>query len=324
MINKTKKLAIILICGGLVLPIFTYAVSSPTAQITVNGSSDSPITVSYDSSVTFTWYSSNTDSCEASGGWSGTKATSGTEVVNNVRTPGTYIITCTGAGGSASAQIEIKITNIPTFLQVSKLVQNISDVTSYVDVVPADPGEKLSFQIQVTVGPIGLQNAVVKDILPSRITYLGNLKIDGVPSSGDIISGLDIGDLAGNQTKIITFDGIIADTNQFDLGITTLINSVLVYNSLLANSDTAKIIINKATGGGPTNVPTGITNNLFYDSFLLPLVMTLLIIWIFKSHIIKFEEWLDLRKKEYQEYRARKLLNKIRTRELFKEFEHRN
>lgn len=323
MITKVKRITIILICFGLILPFFTFAVYAPAAQITANGSSDSPVIVSYDSSVTFAWYSSSADSCEASGGWSGTKATSGTEIVNNVRVPGTYIITCKGTAGSASAQIDIQITNIPTFLQVSKLVQNASDFTSYIDMVTANPSEKLSFQIQVTAGPTGLQSVIVKDTLPNRVIYLGNLKIDGILSSGDITSGIGIGNLANNQTKTITFDASLADSNQFGSGITTLVNSVLAYNSLLANSDTAKVLVNKATGtgstGGPTNVPTGLSNNIFFDSFILPLILTLSIIWLFKSHIINFEEWVDLRKNKYRSYKAQKIIRKIRTQELLRE-----
>jgi hypothetical protein len=64
------------------------------------------------SSTTITWSSSNATSCTASGGWSGTLATSGTQTV----APGpvgtvTYSLTCTnGAGTSAASSVSITVT----------------------------------------------------------------------------------------------------------------------------------------------------------------------------------------------------------------------
>jgi uncharacterized repeat protein (TIGR01451 family) len=317
MINK--KIITILICLGLILPIFGYAVYSPSVQLYVNGSSISPVTISYNSSANLSWSSSNADSCQASGDWSGIKATSGSELISNITSSKNFIITCTGVSGFTTAQMAVNVTNISTFLQVNKVAQSSSNLTYYSDTVSANPGEKVSFRIEVTTGSAGLQGIIVKDTLPSKIIYLGNLKIDNVSYSGDITSGLNIGDLSSNQTKIITFDASVADSTQFNLGTTTLINTVLVYNSLFATSDTAKVMVYKATGGGPTNVPTGLSNNLFLDSFFLPLVISLLIIFIFKSHIINFEEWLDSKKKAYGAYRARKIINKIRVRESLRE-----
>ena len=192
-------------------------------------------------------------------------------------------------------------------LTVNKLVQNVESSTFYSESVSANPDGKVSFSIQIRAGDSALQNLIVKDTLPSQIAYLGNLKIDSINTTGNIISGINIGNLGANQTTTITFEAKIGKANQFNLGQTTLINSVLVYNTLVAQTDTAKVVVTK-TAGGPATVPTGLTNNLFLDSFFLPLAITLAIIWAFKSHIIRFEEWLDVRKREYQEYRAKKLL----------------
>jgi uncharacterized repeat protein (TIGR01451 family) len=318
--NNARNLIFILISFGIILPIFGYAAYSPSVQIKAN-SYDSPVTVSYNTAVELTWSSTNSTSCEASGDWSGTKAISGTETINNVTSSKNYIITCTGTGGSASAKMVINITNIPTSLSISKLVRNVTDGTAYLDATSANPGEIVSFQIQILAGNAGLQSVIVTDTLPNRVIYLGNLQINGAPASGNITSSLNIGDLYANQTRTITFDAKIADSNQFSSGITTLINSALAYNTLLSNSDTAKIIVSGGTGV-PTNVPTGLTNNLFVDSFFLPLVMATLIIWVFKAHIVNFEKWVDLRKKEYDEYKARKILQikiaEIKTKEFFR------
>jgi hypothetical protein len=309
MVNKIKKITILFIFLAIVLPIFSCTAYSPVVQLYANGSSTSPVSISYNSSLNLTWSSNDVDYCQASGDWSGTKAISGLETINNVTSNKSFTITCYGTSGYATSKIDITLTNIPTSLRVNKLVRNVSDGNAYQDSVLADPDERLSFQINITAGNTSLQDVIVKDTLPSKIIYLGNLKVDNLSSSGNITLGFDIGDFSANQTKIVTFDAVVADSNQFLIGTTNLINSVLVYNSLLANSDTAKVVISKTTGTGPTNVPTGISNNILLDSFLIPLAISFLMIWTFKSHIINFEEWLDNKKRGYNGYKAKKTLH---------------
>ncbi len=72
--------------------------SAPTATI-----SASPTTITSGGSSTITWSSTNATSCTASGGWSGTKATSGTLSVSPTANT-TYTITCSGSGGTSPAQ----------------------------------------------------------------------------------------------------------------------------------------------------------------------------------------------------------------------------
>jgi hypothetical protein len=295
--------------------------TSPTVDIKAN-SSDGSITIPYNTSATLSWTSSNATSCYASGSWSGTKSISGTESTGNLTSSKTYTITCTGSGGSVSDSVTVNLTST-TNLSFVKLVSNLSRGTSYFDQVYAIPGESLSFSIQITAANSYLQNLIVRDTLPDKIIYQGNLRVDGVPNSGNIFSGLNIGDLAAGQTKNITFEAYLAGFSQFNYGNTTLINTASIQNSSISLSDTATIVVTKAAvAGAATSVSTGLTNNIFLDSFFLPLVITVLIIWIFKSNILKFEEWIDKRKKEYYEYKAHKTLQlkiaKIKAKEFFR------
>ena len=97
----------------------TYTVSipplQPTADIQAN-SSDGPIAIDAGSSATLSWASTNANSCSASGDWSGDKPTTGQEDTGNLSSPRTYIITCTGDGGSASDSVVVNINypNAPT------------------------------------------------------------------------------------------------------------------------------------------------------------------------------------------------------------------
>ena len=60
--------------------------------------------------LTLTWSSTNADSCVASGGWSGSRATSGSETVGPLTANSTFTLSCTGAGGSHDASVAVTIT----------------------------------------------------------------------------------------------------------------------------------------------------------------------------------------------------------------------
>ncbi len=70
---------------------------SPTASLTV-----APTALLSGSSSTITWSSTNATSCTASGGWSGTKATSGSQSTGPLTATTTYSLSCTGTGGTSS------------------------------------------------------------------------------------------------------------------------------------------------------------------------------------------------------------------------------
>lgn len=78
---------------------------SPTAVL-----SASPATVASGAAAVLTWTATNATACTASGGWSGSKPTSGSQSTDGLTTTGTYSLTCTGAGGTratASATVNV-------------------------------------------------------------------------------------------------------------------------------------------------------------------------------------------------------------------------
>jgi hypothetical protein len=100
---------------------FNTAVSTtlpPTVDLKVNGS-DGPvllppsISIQAHQQANLSWSSTNATSCTASGGWSGTQKTSGSQsfkpTVNTL-----YIITCTGSGGSASDEVTVNKIGAPS------------------------------------------------------------------------------------------------------------------------------------------------------------------------------------------------------------------
>lgn len=73
--------------------------AAPTTSISVT-----PSTVAAGASASLSWSSSNATSCTASGAWTGTQATAGTQTVTpSAAGTYSYTLSCTGAGGTASA-----------------------------------------------------------------------------------------------------------------------------------------------------------------------------------------------------------------------------
>ena len=76
---------------------------------TVTLSAD-PGTVPPGGTSTLSWSSQDADACSASGGWSGSKATSGSEAVGPLSATTDFTLTCTGPGGSAAQTATVTVT----------------------------------------------------------------------------------------------------------------------------------------------------------------------------------------------------------------------
>lgn len=88
---------------------------APTVSVDIKANgSNGPISVYYKDYVTFSWTSQNAASCEASGDWSGSKLTSGTNTIqlNSVKTY-TFNITCRNANSSQTATDSVQVIVIP-------------------------------------------------------------------------------------------------------------------------------------------------------------------------------------------------------------------
>jgi hypothetical protein len=74
----------------------------------------------------------------------------------------------------------------------------------------AQIGQNGQIYFMVSVGNNGsvqLDNVNLSVNIPSEVSSLGNVQINGVPSQGDITYGIDIGSLLPSNAKSITFEG---------------------------------------------------------------------------------------------------------------------
>ncbi len=86
---------------------------SASVTLTVNAQpptlsfSASATEVNQGGSVTLTWTSTGTGGCTASGAWSGSRATSGSQLVGPVSAASTYTLSCSGAGGNVMQMLTV-------------------------------------------------------------------------------------------------------------------------------------------------------------------------------------------------------------------------
>lgn len=88
--------------------------STPTVSLAAN-----PTSLNSGQSTTLTWSSTSASSCLASEGWSGSKATSGTEQLGPLNATTTFVLTCTGSGRSASQMVTVTVTPLAGTVTVS-------------------------------------------------------------------------------------------------------------------------------------------------------------------------------------------------------------
>jgi hypothetical protein len=211
----------------------------------------------------------------------------------------------------------------PPILSIKKTVSSFKGGEPYTDSIIVEPSELISFLIEVSVKNGSIMGIIVKDDLPEGIIYAGGLEVNGISVSGDITEGISMDLPWLNQIKKIIFYAVVADAESFAFGQTKLTNTVSVKkDNVSRDTDTAEIIVSKKEVAGiATDISTGLTNNIFLDTFFLPLLIALFVVWVLRSHIIKHEEWMDVRIKQYKDYKSKKNLQLkiagIKTKEFF-------
>src|SRR3989344_820954 len=87
---------------------------APSVDIKANGS-DGPITIDFNSAATLSWSSSDTTSCSASGGWSGSKGLSGSQSTGALTSSVSFSILCSGEGGDSEDIVTVNVSEAPTY-----------------------------------------------------------------------------------------------------------------------------------------------------------------------------------------------------------------
>ena len=96
----------------------------------------------------------------------------------------------------------------PANLSVSFVAKKDASSTQWDKTVHVAQNSSVYFMIAVNNNSsLEVNNVNVLTNIPSEISFLGNLKVNDVSISGDIVSGINIGSLAAAASKSITFEG---------------------------------------------------------------------------------------------------------------------
>ena len=140
--------------------------TSVSASVTVNIAANATVTLSASPTAvlsgatsTLTWSSANATACTASGGWSGTKSTSGSQAIPNITATTTFSIVCTGAGASASATTTVGIIQ---FLDIGLRANQGTDVSPdivHIAIIPS--GTSLTSPLRIAKNGTVYQVALI-------------------------------------------------------------------------------------------------------------------------------------------------------------------
>jgi len=183
----------------------------------------------------------------------------------------------------------ISATPIPVVLSVSFFAKQDQASAQWSKSAQIGPNGKIYFMVS-TANNSGAQvsDATVSANIPSDITSLGNLQINGVSVSGDIVSGVDIGALAPGNAKSITFEG---KSNAIVSQATKQAVATVSAGGYSPQSDSVSIILSNVqigSGIAPASVSSSVANNFWnflkrwYLWILVGLVLIFLFIVIFR------------------------------------------
>lgn len=92
--------------GGSTTRTATVTVTAPVPALTLSADATS---VAYNGSTTLRWTSTNAAACAASGAWSGSKPTSGSQLLTNLTAAGTYTLSCSNSAGTTARSVTIAV-----------------------------------------------------------------------------------------------------------------------------------------------------------------------------------------------------------------------
>ena len=193
-------------------------------------------------------------------------------------------------------------------IKVDKTVSNLSRGAGYFDSVNALPGDFVNFKIVIEAVSDNVQELRLTDILPRGISNPRDIRIDGRTVNNDLANGLALDDLNNGDTVTVSFTATVAKASEFNYGQTTVTNTATARGKGTSDSDTADVVVQRAEIEGITTVSTGFTDNPFVDSFVIPLSLSLLLIWTLKAKILAIEAWLDLRRIAFTKFQSQKKL----------------
>ena len=169
---------------------------------------------------------------------------------------------------------------------ITKTVSNVSTGSGYAGTVTASPLNVVSYRIVVSGTSGNVNNVTVSDAVPSGITNIRDLQVNGYATGGNLSSGINLGNLSSGQTKTITYTATVANEASFVYGQTTLNNvATVTVDGKSANSSAAVTVYRRAVMGA-TTISTGFDNNMLAGMEIALFAALMCLAWVVKTQII--------------------------------------
>ncbi len=168
-------------------------------------------------------------SWSAPGGNPSTSTNTGSLFTTSYGAAGSFIITVTGGGQSATCAVTVQgPTASQPHILLTKLARNITHGSNEADSVTASPGNDIEFSLRVLSDGVGtVVGATIRDALPAGLTYVrGSTRIDSATAADGIVStGLALGDIAAGRAITIRFRALVSPASFFAAGTSVLTNT---------------------------------------------------------------------------------------------------
>lgn len=122
-----------------------------------------------------------------------------------------------------------------------------ADGTSWTKNFDATNNDEIEFLMVVKNISANTLNATASADLTNNFVYTGNLVIDGTAAAGSVVSGIDLGSLAANTSKVMQFTGTIQSQNSQAVQVIASTNSNGMFDSdfftvnITASANTAAV-----------------------------------------------------------------------------------
>ena len=188
--------------------------TTPTLSIYAN-----PSPVNYNTQTTISWTSTGTDTCYASGDWTGPKLRSGSEVSRALVRDSDFTLTCSGIGGTITRTATVPVVGGPIVVvtpptggepgtynaDITKLVTNLSVANGTDQNISAWAGNTLQYTITVrNTGSLTLRNLTVTDRLAEELVDVKTISDDGKYDLETRTVTWKIPSLAAGESKVFT------------------------------------------------------------------------------------------------------------------------
>ena len=186
---------------------------------------------------------------------------------------------------NATCPSDCKISNTVSKLNVSFFTKkNASDV-QWQKTTQVDANSQIYFMVSImNNSTVQADNVVVSANIPSEISSLGNLKLEGTAISGDIVSGVNIGSLAPANSKSITFEGRTQAIATASTKQATITASIIGQTTTTPPTDSVSINLNPAKApavASVSNTPATSGFGAFLKRWYLWILGILVLIFLF-------------------------------------------